>query len=438
MTRVVRRGRADPEGRRRNRPSRQTGCVLMLSPYPGDAELWDGSSFAVARYCQLLAAHLRAVDPPIDVTVLADIQGAPEEKVEPDGVRIRRVWAPRRLRSYKAIFDAARPHEDNNPDLVVHFEMAMFGSAIHGVGFAFLLLVLRGTGTRTVLVVHNATTQPTSVRGQLGLSRFNPRPIVYVTLLKLWYHATNALVTGCVTLEPAVAELLRDNGYRGAITVIPHGVAAPPFSPSAAPPTHREDKGPLRILVFGFPGWYKGTDAGPHLVTDPDFQSSFPHPYRLVIAGSPNPLHVGDGSYHNYLSRLRELCAATGTTYIPNVTTKDIPGIFADADLLAMPYRSLVGGSGVMSLAIEYRVPFAVSEPVAPWLDAPDAAAALRDAGLSPSDLVFKDAAQLGAIAARISDNEFRERVAIMLARLAGDRSWTSVATRYRHLLSCS
>lgn len=411
------------------------GSIIMLSPYPAGPAPWPGSSFAVARYCALLVSHLRAEHPALRITVLADRHRRDKQDTEtPEGVTVVRVWAPRRMRSFCALWKELQVHRADDAVFVVHLEMAMFGGAAHSVGFAALLMRLRRAGWRTVLVAHNATTDASAIRGQLNLRRWNLLPYLYVGCLYLWYRALNRLVDECVVLEPAVLRLLRCNGFRGSITVIPHGVER---GPTIGPPgeDRRFVSAPTEILVFGFPGWYKGSDLAPRWLSDAAFREGFPHPVRLVIAGSPNPLHTRRPAYRRYLTELERLCDITGTTYIPHVASGDIPALFARTDLVVMPYRVLVGGSAVLSLAIEHRVPFALSGAVQDWLHAPDMAEALRAAGLTPADLVFRNTLELGLLAARMRNRDFRDQVQTMLALLASKRSWAVVARRYHTLL---
>ncbi|HVM14248.1 MAG TPA: hypothetical protein VM287_07950 [Egibacteraceae bacterium] len=252
---------------------------------------------------------------------------------------------------------------------------------------------------------------------------------MYAMLLRLWPPILHLLASDCIVLEPAVARFISDGGYRRPVTVIPHGIR---------PQTrdlHRRRAATGVLLVLGFPGWYKGTDLPVTWWEDPATRSLFPEGARLVVAGSPNPVHAGEQNYERYLTDLRHQCHRAGVTYLPEVRTRDIPRLLNTADLLVFPYRALVGGSGLFALAIQHRVPVALSAAVGDWLRAPDCAEALSKAGLEVADLIFSDAASLARLAHDARSPEFHDRIRAMMDILARGRDWSVVASRYHAVL---
>lgn len=404
--------------------------ILILSPYPGQQELRSGVSYAVAAYTRDLVGHLLRYDPALRVTVLADAADRSGHIQSSGRLTIRRQWAPRHLRSFVNLGRALRPTAGTSIPVLVQFELAMFGGPLYGLLFVLFLLCLRLGRRRIVLVLHNFVTQPSSVRGQLCLPVGSPLPFLYAVAVRVWRRLLNHLVSESIVLEPAVAAALHRGGFKRRVSIIPHGVRAD------SPHDACEDTRPFfQLLLFGFPGWYKGTDLVVRWFGDSEFRAALPRSSQLLVAGSPNPIHTANPRYRAYLQRLAERCDEVGATYRSSVRSDEIADVFGSADLVVMPYRVLVGGSGVFPLAIEHGVPFALSTAVRPWLYAADVAEALRAVELGPQDFVFEDATGLAAIARRAAEPDRRVRIGNFAARLAEERTWPSVAHRYHGVL---
>lgn len=404
--------------------------IVMVSPYPGNPEIWNGSSFAVAAYTHALADHLLQHDPGLRITVLGDLRDRADRNSASGTLIIRRVWSPRKVGSFLRLWWAIRTSRGRDVLVVVQFEMAMFGGPLYGLLFVILLGCLRLSRRRTVLVLHNLVTHSAAVRGQLDLPAWSPLPFLYASALWIWRRLLNTLVSESIVLEPTMVSRLRRGRFNRPVSVIPHGVQS-----GASRNADGGSTRPFQLLLFGFPGWYKGTDLAVQWFGDAEFRAALPSPSRLLVAGSPNPLHSSEDRYRKYLRALARLCEEVGAVYRPEVDSDDIAELFASADLVVMPYRVLVGGSGVFSLAFEHGAPFALSAAVRPWLEAPDIAEALRDTDLTADDFVFQDAAGLAAIATRSAEPDRRASIRKLAARVATERAWTSIARSYHTVL---
>jgi glycosyltransferase involved in cell wall biosynthesis len=121
-------------------------------------------------------------------------------------------------------------------------------------------------------------------------------------------------------------ELQRSGGVTVPIEVVPHGVHTPEVAPLPAKPT---------VLFFGRISHYKGLDV--LLDAMPAVWDAMPEA-RLVVAGDgPLPSHASLEDPRTVLHHR-------------HVHEDEVPGLFADATCVALPYRQ-ASQSGVGSLA---------------------------------------------------------------------------------------
>lgn len=137
---------------------------------------------------------------------------------------------------------------------------------------------------------------------------------------------------------------------------VPHGTFVDPATDDVTPPAD----GPFRVLVFGHLGPTKdvGTvvEAVDRLVEDDvdraNADGSVDPAVELVVAGDSHPQHPG------YRDRLE---AAYGdrpyvrfTGYVPE---DELDGVWSEASLAVLPYRTCTGVSGVFQLAKSHATP---------------------------------------------------------------------------------
>lgn len=134
------------------------------------------------------------------------------------------------------------------------------------------------------------------------------------------------------------AEALATGDVRAPIEVVPHG-----FVPLAAPPAPPERPS---LLFFGRLGHYKGVDT--LLDAMPIVWASRPDA-RLVVAGE------GELEPHPVLADPRVELRRE------HVAEEEVPGLFADAGVVVLPYRQ-ASQSGVGSLAKQYHRALVVTD----------------------------------------------------------------------------
>lgn len=406
--------------------------LVLLTPFPAEPEFSPGSSFALGLYSRDLVESLLRLDPQLQITVLGEVRHGHEELPSDTRVQIRRVWKPGSLTSFvslwRALLDVSRP----GTPILVQFEVGAFGGAMHGAALSLTLLLLRVRQRPATLVIHNMVCDWRAIKEYLAHRFATPRSIVYAGLLRLWLRALNHLVGQCIVLEGHLAQRMKRYGYRGPLAVIPHGVSTPAEGSGSGPIGLGMVDGRCNVLIFGFPGWYKGTDLLIQWLGDRHARDLFPSSCQFVVAGSPNPVHMNTERYRSYLANLERLCEEANVRYVRNVPSGDVQSLFRTTDLLVMPYRVLVGGSGVLALAARYSTPIALSKAVEGWLEDPDFLQAIEGASIARRDLVFDDAAGLASIVRRINDPEFRAQAVFVLDSVREKRCWDMVAARYR------
>jgi glycosyltransferase involved in cell wall biosynthesis len=181
------------------------------------------------------------------------------------------------------------------------------------------------------------------------------------TLFKIAGHAATRLIlmaNSVSVLLPAYRRTLIDK-YRGEhIHFRSHGIlsARPEY-----PDFSRRGNPEHRILAFGKWGTYKRCE----LLIDA-FQehvvSRLPSA-RLVIAGTNNSNSPG------YVESLREKYGGNPRiTFMGYIAEENIPEVFGSSSVIALPYTSAAGASGVAHLAAQHGVPI-ISADVPDFLE---------------------------------------------------------------------
>lgn len=298
------------------------------------------------EYGYHLACELQR-DPYLSLTVLADHLEKPADELPEFDVE--RCWSFNSLRTVFCVLKALREHK---PD-VVWFNL-VFSSFGDRPLPAFLGLCIpalsRLLGYYTHITLHH-------------LMEDNMLEDAGVRWQRL-YSVAGWIATRILLLANAVSVLLPlyrrtlVSRYRGNnVHLRAHGV----FSPSPEYPdfSRRGDPRP-RILAIGKWGTYKRLEL--LLKAFPAVRRAVPEAL-LVIAGADHPMTPG------YLAAVRRRYQGEpGVVFSDYVAEKDLQEMFATASLLAMPYTSASGPSGVAHQACQFGLPI-VSADIAEFRD---------------------------------------------------------------------
>lgn len=224
------------------------------------------------------------------------------------------------------------------PDAVIYnLQFASFGDRRVPAALGLLSPFLsRLSGLPTLTLLHNIFETV-----DLKKAGFGEKPWVEWITRRFGELFTRLLLQSdlVATTMPRYVDILRKKYKCEHVFLAPHGTLKPPLPVQALPeiPT---------VMAFGKFGTYKKVEV--LLEAHKRLLEKNPQ-VRLVIAGSDSPNAIG------YLAgvqaRYKDLPNVTYTGY---VAEEDVPKIFYDATVVAFPYNSTTGSSGVLHQAGEF------------------------------------------------------------------------------------
>lgn len=319
--------------------------VCVLAPFPPFLS-------GVGDYTRDLVSALRAS---ARVTVISHrVVGALDEETVGD-LRILRTWEPQRLLAPVRLYRTIRRIQ---PD-IVHIQFGLYGREFGGVlgePVLLLLALLRKAGIPTVVTLHSLWPRE-EIRKRI-MDRFSSPTLAklaeaYGTCIYRWIARLPRRLMVSVSpfdFDAATKFALEYQLSPTCVTSIPHGV-----------PAHHEVRrtdarlalglqpaGPV-FLAFGFIYEDKGTDLAIRALGPVSARLGGA---TLVVVG---PLLPGRGA--GYLTRLEhevaQLPASATVLLRPGYVDESKAALyFAAADAVVIPYRRIVGTSGVLHRAI--------------------------------------------------------------------------------------
>jgi glycosyltransferase involved in cell wall biosynthesis len=307
--------------------------ICFISTFPPSKGVLNEYGYHVAKELQ--------TDPLVSLTVLADEMASSQTEPELEEFSVERCWRQNRLTNHRNLLRAIR---ELQPDVVwFNLVFSSFGSLDHPLS-AFSGLTLPATtrlaGYYTHVTLHH-------LMDHIDLDDSGVR---YKTLFRMAGNLatrTILMANSISVLLPAYRRTLIDKYSGENIHFRSHGILSarpeyPDFSRRGAP-EHR-------ILAFGKWGTYKRCEL---LIEAFEKHITVQVPNtKLVIAGSNNPNSPG------YVESLRERWSGNPRIeFIGYVPEENISKLFGAASVLALPYTSATGASGVAHLAAQHGVP---------------------------------------------------------------------------------
>ncbi len=302
--------------------------ICLVTSFPPSQQRLNEYGYHLARELQR--------DPYLSLTVLADRLEKPVGEL-PD-FDVERCWG---FNSVRSVFSLLKNLREHDPDVVwFNLVFSSFGDrplpAFVGLCLPALCRLL---GFYTHITLHHLMEdrmlEDAGVRWQRLYS------------LAGWIATRILLLANAVSVLLPVYRRTLLGRYRGSnVHLRAHGV----FSPSPEYPdfSRRGDPG-HRILAIGKWGTYKRLEL--LLQAFPEVRKVVPEA-QLVIAGADHPLTAG------YLASVRRCYQGEpGVIFNDYVAEQDLREMFATASLLAMPYTSASGPSGVAHQACQFGLP---------------------------------------------------------------------------------
>lgn len=247
------------------------------------------------------------------------------------------------------------------------------------------LALIKLTGRTVTHVAHNVVDSLDFLSRQLN---FNHPALVAVmnSGVKIYNTLLGAIVDHLIVLDIQGQKILQKYVSSKKLVSSPHWVK--PRTTHRSKEAARKALGiPERatvILSFGFISWYKGSDILARMFANAG------KGVHLIFAGGQAPSMAHTPHYRTFYQKfekqIMEDSNMTLTGFIPDQT---VGMYFAAADLVVLPYRGLMGGSGAWAYAVGYKKPFLVSTPMKGMLENQDIVDALTEMRLGKHQILF-------------------------------------------------
>jgi glycosyltransferase involved in cell wall biosynthesis len=243
--------------------------------------------------------------------------------------------------SYANIFNIVKAILKEKPEAVLfNLQFVKFGDKKVPAALGLLLpMILKILGCNTVVLLHNILEQV-----DLANAGFTSNKI-----LEKIYNFIGTSLTTCLLKADMVAvtinkyvEILNAKYKSDNVTLIPHGSFETPKNVNFDLPA-----GPKKVMAFGKFGTYKKVEI---LIDAVELiRQSSQEAIEVVIAGTDSPNTPG------YLQSVKEKYAQVpGITFTGYVEENDVERIFTESTIVAFPYTSTTGSSGVLHQAGSY------------------------------------------------------------------------------------
>jgi glycosyltransferase involved in cell wall biosynthesis len=414
--------------------------VGIVSAYPERGQHHSEASGAEA----FIKNVAQCLDGECERVVFANRLEDHDHEYTEDGMLIKRSW-DRTLLYPLQIFFAVK---DENPDVIhiQHEYNSLYGGPLNVLLFPLLLFMLRLTGQKIVCHPHQIITDPAVLSSEMVNSKLLYLPNQVLSFLFLMYNQSIvSLSHRVIAWENHFKSDLEDKCLvdDDEVVVIPHGVESPRSDQKSQTPPMRSDGGDLTksidgsaliddsnsrvALYFGFISYYKGPD----LLAD--CLGSLPEDWNVIFAGGKHPYLKEDPNYLSFYESVERKVAGNENACLTGfVDEEDIVRYFSAADVVILPYRLLMSGSGILPLALKHRTPFLISAPLSPIFQTSDFQKYLNNCDmLDESDLVFSsDLEDLDEKLANLSGDLYAEAEELS-DQLKASRSWNALSDEY-------
>ncbi len=324
-------------------------------------------------------------------------------------VTVNECW---KFNSYTTAFTILRAVINEKPDVILfNLQFVKFGDKKIPASIGLIVpMILKLAGYNTVVLLHNIMEQV-----DLANAGFTSNKLVQKVYTFVGTALTNCILKAdivAVTIHKYV-DVLQKKYKTDNVVLIPHGSFEIPKLVCFDLPT-----GPKKVLAFGKFGTYKKVET---LIDAVELiRKTNREPIEVVIAGTDSPNTPG------YLQSVEEKYAhVDGLTFTGYVEEHDVERIFRESTIVAFPYTSTTGSSGVLHQAGSYGK--AVVMP-----DLGDLALLVEEEGYEGEFFKPGCASSLAkAISTLLEDDTYRKRVAEANYRAACALSMERIVEMY-------
>lgn len=247
--------------------------------------------------------------------------------------------------------------------VMVHSEFGVNAGLTHYLLLIPFLTLIRLAGRHVTYFAHNVVTDVSFLRDHLNVG---DSPYA-VDLLNVAIHAHTKILAWLahrvVVLDDVLEKRLRRIIPNREVVslVIPVEKKRRPSKYQARKRLGLPATKPV-ILAFGFLSPYKGTDILVSAFNAWTSRQKGKAPMTLVLAGGPAHSLTDRPYYKKWYEQLLKLIHHNPAIRLTGfVSEKDISMYFAAADMVVLPYRGIMGASGVLTHVLSYGKPFMVS-----------------------------------------------------------------------------
>ncbi|MFN8412031.1 MAG: glycosyltransferase [Anaerolineales bacterium] len=311
--------------------------IAIVTTYPPSKGSLNEYGFHFIRFLKTKVEHVKEIVLLVDELPEGETYSLGQEQGE---VPIRCVpcW---KFGAMNNILRIRKAVQDVNPDIVLfNIQFASFADKkVPATLGLFTPWLLKLSGFKVVVLLHNIMETV-----NLKSAGFGGNPILEA-IIRLFGNIVTRFILAAdwvaVTI-PKYVEILESKYGAKNVLLAPHGSFEEPTNTVPTP----MPGGKPTVMAFGKFGTYKTVDLliEAHAMLQPK------HPeLRLVIAGTDSPNAAG------YLKSMQEKFAHVhNVEYTGYVTEEDVPRIFGESWVVAFPYTSTTGSSGVLHQAGGY------------------------------------------------------------------------------------
>ncbi len=253
-------------------------------------------------------------------------------------INVKECWSFNNYFNFFSIIIQVFRHK---PEIILfNLQFVKFGDKKVPAALGLLLpMFLRLLGFKTMVLMHNILEQV-----DLKIAGFTSNKIAQKI-----YNFIGTTITRCILKANRVSVTI--NKYVDVLTakykvknivLIPHGSFETTREPNFDLP-----KGSKKIMAFGKFGTYKKVEILIEAIEE--IRKTCQEEIELVIAGTDSPNTIG------YLESVKEKYAhVQGVIFTGYVEESDVERIFSESTIVAFPYTSTTGSSGVLHQAGSY------------------------------------------------------------------------------------
>jgi len=277
----------------------------------------------------------------------------------------------------------------NIKKVYIHSEFCTSGGLGNFILLIPFLLLIKAMGRKIVYFEHNVVTHFDPIATHFGLKQKSFKLAFYNFGIKWYYRILGIIVDKIIVMDKFLQGRLSQYVDEKKIICKPFWIEKKNYhlTKSQARKTLKVKNNEFLVIYFGFITWYKGADWLIDQIKNLKSKIKNRRVKLILVGGEAYSLK--DKEYYQKFYK-EQLEKADKNIQITGFVPEDEVGkYFTACDLVVFPYRGYFGASGSLSYAFAYGKPFILSKNMSEILLNEDMSAALREAGLTKSDVLF-------------------------------------------------